>query len=482
MRIALVNPISRRSQGYHTVGTYIPQLGLQVLANLTPPPHTVDIIDECFGSAYTETQLTRERYDAVCITSYTSGATRAYEIAAACRKRGMITMMGGPHASACPDEAAQHVDSVAVGECDSVWAQIIEDAASGKLKPRYTGQLDDLESTGFGRAAQGLNPVNGRYDVSAIQTSRGCPVGCEYCSVTEFNGPTIRRRRISDILREWNETSRKFIFVVDDNFFGVGPRHAEWAKELLRAIAKHGKKRLWFSQTTLNMGEDDEGMRLAYKAGCRGMLVGFESFNQQSLKEYHKGINRNNLDRYKELVDGFHRSGVAVFGGFIIGADQDTPDTVAETALQAVQLGLDIIQVTNLTPLPGTKMFDRYQREGRLLATSFPEDWERYTFTETVYQPRNMSPRDLDEAIYELRHAAANEPWVIKRAIRTFVRTRSLTTSLFVLGMNRGWKRMARVQAPRDQERFGFEPVRQTPRFAKVLDSFRMHMKTQAVT
>jgi radical SAM superfamily enzyme YgiQ (UPF0313 family) len=388
--------------------------------------------------------------------------------------------MGGPHASACPDEAQDYVDSVAIGECDEIWPQIIRDAAARKLQPRYHGRLSDLEQTGFGRAAQTLIPVNGRYDVSAIQTSRGCPVGCEYCSVTKFNGAAIRRRRISDIVEEWNQTPRKFIFVVDDNFFGVGRRHAEWAKELLRAIIKHGKRRLWFSQTTINMGEDPEGLRLAYKAGCRGMLVGFETFDAESLKDYHKGINRKNVGRYQELVNGFHQAGIAIFGGFIIGSDHDTPETVADTALAAVKLGVDIIQITNLTPLPDTKMFDRYREEGRLLATNYPQDWERYTFTETIYEPKNMTARELDEAIYELRHAAAKENWVIKRALRTLIRTRSLTTASFVLGMNRGWKRMAKIQAPHDRRRFGFIPIATTPRFCKILDSFRMHLQVGA--
>lgn len=474
MRIALINPISRRSQGYHTVGSYIPQLGLQVLADLVPAGHRVDIIDEVFGTDATEALIDRGGYDLVGITSYTSGATRTYEIAAACRARGIRTIMGGPHASACPDEAAAFVDSVAVGECDEIWPQIIADADAGRLQPRYDGKLSDLEQTGLGRGRQELQPINGRYSVSAIQTSRGCPVGCEYCSVTKFNGAPIRRRRIADILDEWNRTPKPFCFVVDDNFFGVGPKHAEWAKELLRAIIKHGKKRLWFSQTTINMGDDPEGLRLAYRAGCRGMLVGFETFNEKNLKEYHKGINRNNLARYGELVRGFHRAGIAVFGGFIIGADEDTPETVADTALMAVKLGIDIIQVTNLTPLPGTKMYDRYKAEGRLLAENYPGDWERYTFTETVYRPNRMTARELDEAIYELRHAAAKEPWVLKRAVRTFLRTRSLTTALFVHGMNQGWKRMAKIQAPKDARIFGFVPQR-TPRVEKVIDAFRMH-------
>ncbi|MGD8453419.1 MAG: radical SAM protein [Phycisphaerae bacterium] len=475
MRIALVNPITRRTQGYHTIGTYIPQLGLQVLAQLVPDGHEVDIFDEVFGPEATDTQLTRDRYDLVGLTAYTSGATRAYEIAAACRRKGIPTIIGGPHASACPDEVAQHFDSVAVGECDDIWPEIVRDAAAGRLEPFYKGGHPDLERPDIGRADQARQPVNGRYDVAAIQTSRGCPCGCEYCSVTKFNGPTIRRRRISDILDEWNCTPRNFIFVVDDNFFGVGEKHAEWAKELLRAIIRHGKRRLWFSQTTVNMGDDPEGLKLAYKAGCRGMLVGFETFNEQSLKDYHKGINRKNLERYPELVKGFHRAGIAVFGGFIIGSDEDTPETAADTAWMAVQIGIDIIQITNLTPLPDTRMYERLRDEGRLLATDYPRDWERYTFVETVYQPKRMTARELDEAIYELRYAAVERPWVIKRAVRTFFRTRSISTALFVYGMNRGWKRMGRIQVPHDATRFGGKP-QPSPRYARVLDSFGMHL------
>lgn len=479
MRIALVNPIARRCQGYHTIGSKIPQLGLQVLAQLAPEPHTVEIIDEIFGFEASDNQIRKGRFDLVGITSYSSGATRAYELADQCRREGIPCIMGGPHASAVPDEAARHFDSVAVGECDDIWPAIIEDAAAGRLQPRYTGKLADITVKGAGRARQYLQPINGTYDVSSIQTSRGCPVGCEYCSVTTFNGAPIRRRDIDDIIDEWNATPKRFLFVVDDNFFGVGPKHAEWAKELLRQIIKRGRKRLWFSQTTINMGEDEEGLRLAYQAGCRGMLIGFETFNRETLQDYHKGINRNNLSRYKQLVDGFHKAGVSVFGGFIIGADQDDEETVAETAVQAVKLGIDTIQITNLTPLPGTKMYDRYMAEGRIFATNYPEDWERYTFVETVYNPRKMSAQKLDEVIYELRHMAASTWWVWLRTLRTLWMTRSITSALFIHGMNTGWKRMARMQLPKDEARFGFRP-HSNSRTRKLRDAFTLSIAKYA--
>ncbi|RIK65901.1 MAG: hypothetical protein DCC65_11510 [Planctomycetota bacterium] len=503
MRIVLINPIARRTQGYHTIGSKIPQLALQVLAQLTPPEHSVDIIDELFGTECTDERIRRGNYDLVGVTSYTSGATRAYEIAAKCRSEGIPCIIGGPHASAMPEEAIRYFDSVAIGECDDIFVTILADAAAGRLKKFYHGNLADLEKGGYGKARQDLQPLNGEYDVSAIQTSRGCPVGCEYCSVTKFNGAPIRRRPMAEVIDEWFQTTKPFMFVVDDNFFGVGDKHAAWAKELLRGIIAEGRRRsrianalsrfpavrrtlgyaprLWFSQTTINMGDDAEGLALANEAGCVGMLVGFETFNSENLRDFHKGINRKNLERYQTLVRGFQREGISVFGGFIIGADADDENTVAATALQAVQVGIDTIQITNLTPLPGTKMYDRYVEEGRIFATNYPDDWERYTFVETVYNPRNMTAAKLDEAIYELRHLAARENWVWKRTLRTLWRTRSLSTAAFIHGMNVGWKRMANVQSPRDEERFGLN-LQESPRTTAIRKAFRMFQGNWAPT
>ncbi len=474
MRVLLVNPADVKVQGYHTIGSRIPHLGLQVLARQTPPRHSVEILDEIFGTQDTESRIRSGRYDLVGVTAYTCSVTRAYEIAAACRQAGVRSILGGPHAWACPDEAARFFDSVAVGECDEVWPGILEDAAAGRLQPRYTGGFPQMDN-GLGRAAQDLRPVNGRYDVAAIQTSRGCPIGCDFCSVTRFNGGQIRRRGIEAILEEWNATPRPFIFVVDDNFFGVGEKHAEWAKELLRQIIKRGRKKLWFSQTTINMGDDPEGLKLAYKAGCRGMLVGFESINGENLKSFHKALNRRQLPRYQELIDGFHRGGIALFGGFIIGGDADDEFTAADTLLEARRLGIDIIQITNLTPLPGTRLYARWLAEGRIHATNYPQDWEKYTFTDTVFTPARMSAGTLDQTIHELRYLAANRPWVWPRTIRSLLMNRSLTTALFVHGMNRGWKRMAKKQIPRDEARFG--PVCTTSeRFRRLVKAFKTHL------
>ncbi len=454
IKIALLNPISRAGQGYHTIGSTIPHLGLQVLAKCTPPQHQVDIYDEIFGHVDVAKDLANKKYDLIGITSMTSGATRAYELAQACRQQKLPVIFGGIHATTCPDEAQPYFDSVVIGEADELWPIILGDFKAGKLRPRYeAAKLPELDN-GTGTGRQTVDPVNGRYDVASLQTSRGCPTGCKFCSVTKVNGARIRRRSIDSILEEWNTINKSFVFIVDDNFFGLTDKQGDWAKNLCRELIKRGKKHYWFSQTTINMGDDKEGLDLAYKAGCRAMLVGIESFEEQSLQDFQKKLNRKNVDRYRELINGFHRSGIAVFGGLIIGADNDTPESVIRTATTAVELGIDIIQITNLTPLPGTGLYEEFKREGRLLANNYPQDWEKYTFTNTVFKPKRMTAQELDEAMFLFRRGAVERRWVLKRTIKALFRNRSLTTALFVHGMNKGFLEMGRAQVAMDAPRF----------------------------
>jgi len=454
IKIALINPVSRTGQGYHTIGSTIPHLGLQVLAKRTPAEHQLDIYDEIFGHVDVARDLAHKKYDLIGITAMTSGATRAYELADECRRLKLPVIFGGIHATTCPEEAQPYFDSIVLGEADELWPEILKDFQTGNLKPRYQAtKLPELEND-IGTGLQTIDPVNGKYDVASLQTSRGCPTGCKFCSVTKVNGARIRRRSIDSVIEEWNSVTKKFIFIVDDNFFGLTSKQGDWAKEMCRQIIKRGKKHFWFSQTTINMGDDKEGLDLAYKAGCRFMLVGIESFEEQNLQDFQKKLNRQNLDRYKQLIDGFHRSGIAVFGGLIIGSDGDTPDSIIRTATTAVKLGIDIIQITNLTPLPGTELYEEFKREDRLLANNYPKDWEKYTFINTVFKPKRMTAQELDEAMFLFRRGAIERRWVLKRTIKSFFRTRSLTTALFVNGMNKGFREMGKIQVAMDAPKY----------------------------
>lgn len=425
-----------------------------MLANCTPSEHQVDIYDEIFGKINIEESLGKKGYDLVGVTAMTSGATRAYELAKACRDLKLPVIFGGMHATTCPEEAQPYFDSIVLGEADELWPKILSDFQAGKLQKRYVAdRLPDI-SSGAGRARQTVDPINGKYDVASLQTSRGCPTGCKFCSVTKVNGPVIRRRSIDAVLEEWNTVNKSFIFIVDDNFFGLSSKQAEWSKEFLREIIKRGKKHYWFSQTTINMGDDKEGLDLAYKAGCRAMLVGIESFDDENLQSFQKRLNRQNLSRYKELIDGFHRSGIAVFGALISGSDNDVPESIGQTATTAVELGIDIIQLTNLTPLPGTGLYEEFKNEGRIIANNYPDDWEKYTFTNTVFQPKRMTPQQLDEAMFLFRRGAIERRWLLKRTIKSLFKTRSLTTALFVHGMNKGFLNLAKIQVAHDAPKF----------------------------
>jgi len=325
---------------------------------------------------------------------------------------------------------------------------------AGKIEQRYKcdelGVLDNIVGTG----CQDVDPVNGRYTVASIQTSRGCPTGCRFCSVTKVNGAKIRRRPVDEIIDEWNSIKKSFVFIVDDNFFGLSKTQGQWSKEFLHQLIRRGKKHLWFSQTTINMGDDKEALDLAYKAGCRAMLVGIESFEEDSLNSFQKKLNCQNINRYQELIDGFHRSGIAVFGCFIIGCDNDTPESIGRTARTAVNLGVDIIQITNLTPLPGTDLFEEFKRNDRILANNYPDDWEKYTFINTVFKPKSMTAREMDEAMFLFRRGAVERHWILKRTIKSLIKTRSISTALFVHGMNKGFLELAQAQVPHDAKLF----------------------------
>ncbi|HMF17669.1 MAG TPA: radical SAM protein [Gemmataceae bacterium] len=462
MRIAFVNSVARNTAGYHTLSRTFPCLGLQVLAELTPKHHHMDLYDEVLGPSPLAEHLQTGQIDLVALSCYTSGATRAYEIASMARAAGVPVIMGGVHASACPEEAGRYVDSVATGECDDIWTTILEDAERKSLKPIYHGGLGKLEGRG-GRAAHWLKPINGRYNMPCIQTSRGCPVGCRFCSVTKFNGPKIRRRDPMEIVDEWNTIPGivfgSLAFIVDDNFFGVSKKDAEWAKEFCKILAKKGNGRRWFSQTTLNMGDDEEGLRLAYKAGCRIMLIGFESFSPEGLAHYKKGINNKNLARYKELVDKFHKAGIGIIGAFIVGADCDDANTPEFTRIMVNEIGIDVAQMTNLTPLPGTELFDEYVAKGRLVTNNYPEDWERHTFAETIFRPAKMTRYELDHALYQVRSLGLRgRNSVFRKMLRTFWRTKSIETALCARGINSNYRRIIRYFVKRDRERFSVAP------------------------
>jgi len=398
MRLYLINPsnplvsmVRVKDSRWKRYRVWKP-LSLMVLAGLTPPEWDISIVDENLGPPNYDTM---PRPDLVGITAFTAQANRAYEVAAHFRKLGVPVVMGGIHATMCRDEAMTYVDSVVTGEAEGIWPQVLEDARQGSLKRCYDGGL--AEMNGVPLARHDLLPA--RYAFGSIQTSRGCPLNCSFCSVTAFNGAHYRQRPIPDVVRELHTVHEKHVLVVDDNLIGVRPEHIARAKDLFRAIAQANLRKQWIAQATINFADDEELLALAAKAGCRGVFIGFESPAPEGLLEVGKKFNLLKNRDFRASVQRIHRHKINVVGSFIIGLDIDEPGIGKRIADVASQYGVDYLNALFLTPLPGTRLWKQMNSAGRIALDTFPEDWQYYTLTFPVARYAHLS---LDGIIQEM--------------------------------------------------------------------------------
>jgi len=367
-------------------------LSLMVLAGLTHPKWEITIVDENLG---VPDYSGMARPDLVGITAFTSQANRAYEVADHFRRLGVPTVMGGIHATMCLDEVMERVDSVVTGEAEGIWPQVLEDARQGRLKRRYDGGLAEINEVPPARhdlTASG-------YACGAIQTTRGCPLNCSFCSVTSFNGARYRQRPIADVVREFQSIREKHVLVVDDNLIGTRPKHIARAKDLFRAMALANLGKEWIAQVTINFADDEELLVWAAKAGCRGVFIGFESPTPEGLLEIGKKFNLLKGRDFRVSVRRIQRHGILVVGSFIIGLDIDEPGIGKRIAEVASQYGVDNLNTLFLTPLPGTRLWDQMKSEDRIALNVLPEDWKYYTLTYPVARYKHLS---LDGIIQEM--------------------------------------------------------------------------------
>ncbi len=359
-------------------------LGLAVVAALTPRDWQVTILDENLGIP---DYARLPRPDLVGITAFTSQAPRAYAIAGQFRRAGIPTLMGGIHASMCPQEALARVDAVVQGEAEAVWPGVLGDFQQGALGRVYKGEPLDL--AGVPDARHDL--LDRGYAFGSIQTTRGCPLNCHFCSVSAFNGHRYRYRPVGDVVREFGQIRERLVLVVDDNLIGTRPEHLARAKDLFRAMIAAGLNKKWICQTTINLGDDEELLSLAAAAGCVGAFIGFESVSPQGLAELGKRYNIVKGDDPRARVRRIHRHGILVVGSFIIGLDSDTPGVGRRIARAAQCYGVDLINPVFLTPLPGTRLWEKMRAQGRIVADHFPDDWRYYTLSFPVARCQNLS-------------------------------------------------------------------------------------------
>jgi len=390
MRLYLINPsnpivsIVKVKKGRWNRYRVWKPLSLMVLAGVTPPEWEISIVDENLDAP---DYAAMPRPDLVGITAFTSQANRAYEVAAQFRRLGVPVVMGGIHATMCLDEVMERVDSVVTGEAEGIWPRVLEDARHGSLKRRYDGghvRMTDVPLARHDLLATG-------YAFGAIQTTRGCPLNCSFCSVPAFNGARYRQRPIPDVVREFQSIREKHVLVVDDNLIGTRPEHIARAKDLFRALAKANLRKKWVAQATINFADDEELLALAAKAGCSGVFIGFETPTPEGLRELGKKFNLLKNRDFRASVRRIQRHRILVVGSFIIGLDIDEPGIGTCIAEAASQYGVDHLNALFLTPLPGTRLWDQMKSEGRIALDLFPEDWKYYTLTFPVARYKHLS-------------------------------------------------------------------------------------------
>lgn len=419
MRLFLINPsnplvsIAKESR-WSRYRVWKP-LSLMVLAGLTPPEWEVTIIDENLGAPNYEAMA---RPDLVGITAFTAQASRAYKVASHFRKLGVDVVMGGIHATMCREEAMKRVDSVVTGEAEGVWAQVLEDARHGRLKQWYDGGLAKMDDVPLARH----DLLAGEYAFGAIQTTRGCPLNCSFCSVTTFNGARYRQRPIADVVREFKSIREKYVLVVDDNLIGTRADHMARAKELFRAMAAAKLRKRWIAQVTINFADDEELLALAAQAGCQGVFIGFESPTPQGLAELGKKFNLQKGRDLRASVRRIQRHNILVAGSFILGLDVDEPGIGRRIAEAASHYGVDSLNVLFLTPLPGTRLWDQMKAEGRVALDAFPEDWKYYTLTFPVARYKHFSREGIIQEMISCNQRFYSLPCILRRVWSSFWR------------------------------------------------------------
>jgi len=423
MKILLVLPVSRKNVLGKSFAFNLPFLGLITLASHTPEDVEVVLIDERVDKIDFN-----EKYDLVGITVMTPLAPRAYQIAHKFKEKGIKVVLGGMHASALPEEVLEHADSVVIGEGEKIWSTLLEDVKNERLQKRY--QADN-----FMDLAELLAPKREFLNkekcapVEFVETTRGCPFGCHFCSVTHFFGGRYRTRPVDNVIEEiktFKPTKKRFsiknvVFFVDDNIIG----RREHAKELFEKIKPYGLN--WLGQASLDIAKDEEMLKLAADSGCMGLLIGFESLSDDVLKNVAKKANK--VSDYMEAVKKIHSYGLGIMGSFVFGFDADDTNVFSKCIDFAEEAKLEGVYLGILTPYPGTRFYDQYKREGRLLHSN----WEFYDTSNVVFKPTKMTEKELKEGYL----------WAYKRAysLKSMFKRLKHTTALksFVWPMNVGF-------------------------------------------
>lgn len=378
-------------------------LSIATLAGLLPPD-----IERRFYDDRLEAIPFDEPTDLVLISVETFTARRSYQIAAEYRARGVPVVMGGFHATLCADEVQKHADSVVIGEAESLLEEVIDDYRHGT--PRALYQHDGRPDLSRVRPDRTVFRGKKYLRIGLVEFARGCRFKCDFCAVQSYFGATQRQRPVDVVIDEILEVRRpgQLLFFIDDNICS----DLDAAKEFMRALIPHNVR--WVSQTAINAAFDEEALSLMVRSGCQGILVGLESLDPTALRQMNKGFNLMKGGAAAALAN-LRRHGLRVYGTFIFGYDSDTSETIDSTVRFAQEQELFIAAFNHITPFPGTPLYERLEREGRL---RFPTWWndDAYRYNMVPFTPARMSPGELERRCLDARREFYSVRSIARRA------------------------------------------------------------------
>jgi radical SAM superfamily enzyme YgiQ (UPF0313 family) len=390
MKLLLIMPyddLYKHSLGYTKLISYEP-LTLAVLAALVPPELNIDItiVDEGMEAHKINPKT---HFDIVGISTVTSASKRAYELATLYRQLGSYIVMGGHHVTLLPDEAALHADSIFIGRSEKTWPQFFKDYIHHQPLKVYH-QQDASPELHIPIPRRDLLKRRNYLKQPVIIANYGCKNKCNFCSISAFWKGCAPKRPIAEVIQEMKSLKTDQFIFLDPNQYS----DQTYARELYQELVKLKIK--WVGLATHNIADDDAMLELMVKSGCRGIFIGFESLNQQNLTSVNK--EPNTVQKFRHAIDKIHYYGLTITGSFMVGFDHDTKESLAALPDLIEDLKLDIMRYGIVTPVPNTGLFHQMEKEGRILT----RNWALYDSMHCVFQPKHMSPRELEEQFVKI--------------------------------------------------------------------------------
>ena len=382
LRVALISakgPLYRKRGGIFGKSLRYMPLTLPTLAALVPPELSIEVV--CVDEGIADIDLDLQA-DLIGMTVITGCAPRSYQLAEHFRRRGIPVVLGGPHVTLLPDEAQQYADSIVVGYAEDEWPRLLRDFAGGRLQPRYV-QSPQLDLAARPLPDRSVLPERRYLTADVFEATRGCVHNCSFCVVPAAWGRKPLQKPVEDVVADIRRRKARRAIFIDLNLIA----DKNYAAELFGALIP--LRIAWYGLATTLLCDDAPLLDLVARSGCRGLLMGLESLSRPSLQASHKAF--NDPESYPRVIEMLHRRGIALQGCFVFGLDDDAPDVFLKTARFAVECGIDLPRFAIVTPFPGTTLYRELDSQGRILT----RDWERYDGQHVVFQPAQMSVRQL---------------------------------------------------------------------------------------